>query len=774
MTSKNNEELNKGLRSGDPGAGFKGRIGKTLADSEPWWPPVRNAPAGAPNVVVIFLDDLGFSDIGAFGAEFDTPNIDMLAKKGLQFTNYTTVPMCTPARAALLTGKNPHSVGCGWLTHCDPGYPGYGGQISPDAPTMAELLRDNGYSTMGIGKWHNTPEHNSCASGDKSSWPTQRGFDRFYGFIASETSYFHPDCLYEGAQALNMDTYPDDYFATDDWTDCAIRWTKEHIGSNPTKPFFLYLAYNAPHSPLQAKAPDLQKYRGRYEAGWDIVREHRFRKQIAAGIFPEGTMLPPRNPGITAWTELTDDERDLYARYMEVYAALVDNLDQNIGRLVEFLNEAGILDNTLILLASDNGASAAGGDKGAINTWQMRLGAVDDPTKIKSLIAEEKFGGPETYISYPRGWAQVSNTPFRYFKRTPLNGGIRVPLIAHWPRTISSPGSMSNAWVHVTDVLPTLLDILNIDYPNEFKGYQTRTLDGISFAAALTDTAVSTSRHSQHYELDGNRGFIHDGWKIVSLQPPGQKIDLNNWMLFKLDTDPTEINDLSAVYPDLLESLIKTFEPVAFKNYVYPLDNRGYEKSLTTPPYQLASINQAHTFYAGAQTAERVSISPLFADRSFRIIASFEYQSADRGVIYSIGGIFGGMLLYVLDGALHFVYQRWPTPIELPGVTLDEGTVEITFNYQALGKRRGEGSILVNDQVAIPQTPMSPTLGRLPGGGLDVGVNRRQPASHRYAQYGKFPYTNQIHRVRVEPGAQAHGTVINMLESEAQKHTTDK
>ncbi len=759
------------MRQADPGRNFQGKIGKTFADSEPWWPPVPTAPAAAPNVVIILLDDMGFSDLGAFGSEIETPNIDRLAQGGVRFSNYTTVPMCTPARAAMLTGKNPHSVGCGWLTHGDPGYPGYGGEISADAATMAEILQANGYSTMAIGKWHNTKEHNACAAGDKSSWPVQRGFDRFYGFIASETSFFHPDCLYEGSQALDIDTYPDNYFATDDWTDRAIRWTKEHLGTGPGKPFFLWLAHNAPHLPIQARPEDIAKQRGRYDAGWDVMREQRWRKQLEQGVLPPGTKLPPRNPGIKAWAELSKENQELYARYMEVYAALIANLDDNIGRLTGFFEAAGVLDNTLVVLLSDNGANSMGGDEGAVNAWQKRLGGQEGDAKIRELIAKGGFGGPETYMAYPRGWAQVSNTPFRYFKRTPLNGGIRVPFIAHWPKAIAAKGEIRRQWIHVTDILPTLLDILGLGYPETFRGYPTRALDGASFARALSDPDAPSMRTSQHYELDGNRGFIKDGWKIVSLQPPDQKMNLDNWMLFNLLDDPTEIDDLSRAFPEKLREWVEAFEVDAYRNYVYPIDNRGYERAITVPPYREAALRTPHTFYPGAQTAERVAISQLFADRSFRITARFQYEPEDQGVIYSIGGIFGGVLLYVLDRRMHFVYQRWPNPIELEFAPV-ECMQELVFDFRALGRRQGAGRILVNGSEVVAETPMSPTLGRLPCEGIDIGLDRRQPASTKYARFGSFSYTGLIEWVRVEPGAQAPGTLINMSESAAQKRAS--
>ncbi|MCW5603683.1 MAG: arylsulfatase [Burkholderiales bacterium] len=748
--------------------GFHGRIGKTLADSTPWWPPQPAAPAGAPNIVLMFLDDMGFSDLGAFGSEIETPHIDRLAREGLRFGNYTTVPMCTPARAALLTGRNPHSVGCGWLTHGDPGYPGYGGEISPDAPTMAELLQRNGYSTMCIGKWHNTKEHDAGAAGDKSSWPTRRGFDKFYGFIASETSYFYPDCLYEGTQTLDIDAYPPGYFATDDWTDRAIRWTKEHLGGNPAKPFFLYLAYNAPHMPLQARPEDLQKYRGRYDAGWDACREQRLRRQVELGLMPPATRLPPPNPGVQSWPDLPADKKELYARYMEVYAALIDNLDGNIGRLTAFLEQVGQLDNTLIILASDNGASAMGGDEGAVNGWQRRLGGADSDAKIRALAEGGGFGGPETYIAYPLGWAQVSNTPFRNFKRTPVNGGIRVPLIVRYPGRVTDPGAIRRQWVHVTDMLPTVMEVAGIARPEESGGRKAPPFDGSSFAAMLGDPGAPERRTAQHYELDGNRGYIRDGWKIVSLQPPDKAIDLDNWMLFNLEKDPTEIENLAKVFPDRVRDLAASFDAEAFGNNVYPIDNRGYDKSMSVPPYRLPLINMPHVFYPGAQTAERVSVSQLFADRCFRMIARFHYREGDRGVIYSLGGIFGGVLLYVMDGGLHFVYQRWPEPQELNALPLQPGPQEAVFEFRALGSRKGSGRLLLNGAEMVPETPMSPTIGRLPSEGLDVGIDRRQPASSRYAVQGGFRYTGEIEWVRVEPGAQAPGSSINRPEPEAQ------
>ncbi len=426
---------------------FDGRIGKTLADSLPHWNAPKRATPNSPNVVVILMDDMGYSDLGCFGGEIDTPQIDALAANGLRFTQYTTVPMCTPARAALLTGKNPHSVGCGWLSHNDPGFPGYKGEISPDAPTIAEVLRRQCYATMAAGKWHNTYDRNNLPGADNDSWPIQRGFDQFYGFMAPETSYFQPDNMMEGNQPASTVRYPPGYFAPDDYTSRAIDWLAQHRSCSPDKPFFLYLAFQTPHGPLQAKPEDLAQYQGLYNAGWDVLRQQRYERQRSAGLIEANAGFAPRNPGVPAWADMSADEQALFARYMEVYGALVDNADQNVGRIVKFLRDTGQLENTIIMITSDNGANAVAGPKGVMNLIGRRVGAIEDMVLNQRLLKEGKVGGEETYICYPTGWTQLSNTPYRYYKRTPMAGGIRVPLVVHWPAGIADRGAMRRQWV---------------------------------------------------------------------------------------------------------------------------------------------------------------------------------------------------------------------------------------------------------------------------------------------------------------------------------------
>ena len=758
-------------RNGNPGAAFQGRIQPLIKDSTPWWAPtMAERVHGKPNVVVIYLDDLGFSDLGCYGGEIATPHIDALAAQGLRFMNYTTVPMCSPARAALLTGKNPHSVGCGWIAHANPGYPGYKSEIARDAPTLAEILRAEGYSTMMVGKWHNTWGHEVHEAGDRSSWPVQRGFDKFYGFMDAETSYFHPERLYEGNNPVEIDAYPADHFATDDWTNRALRWMKEHHASDPAHPFFLYAAFNAPHMPIQCKASDRTRYQGRYNAGWDALRQARFERQRELGLIDERHRLAPLPPGVASWAQLSAEKQELFAAYMELYAGLVDNIDQNVGRIVDFLRQSGQLDNTVVVLSSDNGASAVGGLDGTPNYIDQREGLPVDNGRALALARDGKLGNDETMAAYPTGWAQVSNAPFRYFKRTPLNGGIRVPFVMRWPARIADAGAIRRAWIHVTDVTPTLLDLLGIAHPDEVNGFDARKPDGVSFAALLSEPATPSQRSRQHYELEANRAYIDGRWKIASLQPRGGKIEtLDNWMLFDLEADPCETTDLAALHPERVADMARQFDAEAWANDVYPLDNRALERAVTIPPFLAETVNTPRTFFAGTPTVARTVIGPLLADRQFTIRSAFNWQPGQQGVIFAIGEAFVGMVLYVMDGALHFVYHRWMSPIELPGVALAPGPQSVVLDYRALGQRQGEGRLLLNGAEVVPFTAMSPTVMGMHVEGIDIGLDRRQRISPRYAAHGTFKYTGAIDRVVVEPGPQAPGSISNQIEADVHR-----
>jgi arylsulfatase A-like enzyme len=758
--------------TGDPGAGFQGRIGRTLRESTPWWRPQREAPAHAPDIVVVLLDDLGYSDFGCYGAEIRTPHIDALAAGGLRFSNYTTVPMCTPARAALLTGKNPHAVGCGWLTFNTPGYPGYqAGEIARDAPTLAELLRAVGYSTYCVGKWHNTADYHVGPSADRSAWPLARGFDRFRGFIGGETHYFAPAQLVEDNALVDQDAYADGYYCTDDFTDTAMRWLKAHVSATPDKPFLLYLSYNAPHAPLHAKPVDLARYAGRYDAGWDAIRDARLARQSAMGLQPRAWPRAPHSDGVPAWELLSEDDRRLHARFMELYAAVVDNTDQNIGRIVTSLAALGRLDNTLFVVTSDNGANGIGGAQGAVNNLAKRLTRSEDPAWVRRMMEQGRIGGAASWPTYSLGWTDVSTAPFRLYKTTTMNGGIRVPMVMHWPAGIAARGAIRHQWMHVTDLVPTVLDVLGTPYPARHEGHATRALDGVSVRPLLADAAASSARSAQHYELAGNRGYIRGRWKIVSLQPPGRPLELDNWMLFDLEEDATETRDLAGARPDVLAELVAAFDADAQANYVYPLDNRDVRRSLTVPPFLEADLARPRTFHPDAGTAALAIVAPLVADRDYRLECVFTYHAQARGVIFALGDPMAGFALFARDGAVSFVYHGGNgEPVSLDELPVVDGENRFELRHLALGARRGRATLLVNGREAgaLDCTPTT-ILGLGVGEGLDIGLDRKLHVTPRYGGSGTCAFSGLVAYVRIEPGAQAPDSYANRPERLAQR-----
>ncbi|MEP7085337.1 MAG: sulfatase-like hydrolase/transferase, partial [Betaproteobacteria bacterium] len=555
------------------------------------------------------------------------------------------------------------------------------------------------------------------------------------------------------------------------WTDKAIGWLKSHCASAPDKPFLLYLPYNAPHAPLHAKAADLARYAGRYDGGWDVARAERLRRQKAMGLLPADVRLSQRSAGVPDWDSVAPEQRQVFGRYMELYAALIDNIDQNVGRITAFLKQAGMLDNTLVIVTSDNGANGIGGVEGAVNNLSKRLTRTEDPAAVQRIVASGGLGGHASWPAYPLGWTDVSSTPFRLYKTTTMNGGIRVPLIVHWPDGIRDAGAIRQQWVHVTDLLPTMLDVLGAGYPAAFNGYRTRGLDGVSFRGTFADAHAPALRSSQHYELAGNRGYIMDGWKIVSLQPPGAQINLDNWMLFDLATDPTELEDRAQAMPGKVAELVAAFEADANANYVYPLDNRDIRRALTVPPFLEASVAQPRVFYPDAGTAALASVGPLVADRDFRLECAFTFHPGDEGVIFALGDPIAGIALFVRDGRATFVYHGGAgEPVVRDDVPLVSGENTFVLDHRALGNRRGIGTIAVNGIAVQPDIDMSPTLilGWV-GEGLDVGIDRKQHVTALYAESGPFRYTGTVSQVRIEPGAHPADSYANQPERMSQR-----
>jgi arylsulfatase len=703
------------------------------------------------------MDDMGYSDPGCYGSEIDTPHIDALANRGLLFTHYTTHPICSPARAALLTGMNAHAVGTGWLANNNAGYPGYSGEIPLDAATLAETLRAAGYETIMTGKWHNTPTLDTVPGGTKHNWPAQRGFDTFYGFLDGETHFFFPSRLQLNNQLLPIDEYPRDYYSTDDWTDRAIQYIKELRASSTQKPFFLYIAHNAVHAPLQSKPQDLDKYRGRYDAGWTEMRAARHTRQIELGLIPPDTQLAKSDPRVPLWQDTDPADRPLFARHMETYSAMLDCVDQNLGRLLAFLDTLGELDNTIVVFSSDNGGTDAGGPTGMFNNNRRYMAL--DPEPIESERARvDQLGGPRSVSLYPTAWGEVCNTPFPSFKTYTGGGGRRVSFIVSWPQGLPESGAVRRQFMHVTDVMPTLLDLAGVDPMDTVNGQSAKIMHGVSFAEVLRDENAAPPRSEQYYECWANRAYYRDGWLARSIQRRGQPIDLDNWTLHNLDEDFSESEDVAAQHADRLAELVEAFDKAAWENLVYPLDNRDrFQKFADVPAHARAEADVPRTYFPGTQTVHRADVFPLISDRSFAISVRFSQARGDAGVLWAIGDPIGGMVMYIEDDRLHFHYNGFGTAVSLPAFDLPLGDHVVTLDYEASGSREGRGRLLLGDDVRVDWTRLSPTLTFGVFEGLDVGFDRRGPVLWElYERHGAFGYNGTIFAVHVEPGARAN------------------
>lgn len=749
-----------------PYAGFEGRVGRTFAGSEGWWPDRASAPAGAPNIVVMIVDDLGYSDLGCYGSEIDTPNLDAIARRGLQFTNFHSTPMCSPTRAALLTGLNAHAAGVGSVPHSDSGFPGYAMELAENAVTIAETLRDQGWSTMAVGKWHLTKDAEQNAAGNKRSWPCQRGFERYYGVLDAFTNLHQPHRIVEDNHQVEVDRYPDDYFFTDDITDHAISMIRETKAADPSKPFFLYFAHAAVHAPLHAKADDIAKYRGRYDAGWDAVREARFARQKELGVIGAEVDLAPRNSepnnDVRAWDELSASEQQLFARHMEVFAGAVDNIDQNVGRLTRALDDIGELDNTLFLFMSDNGASREGEEVGTTAYYVHLLQGDDVEADLARL---DDIGGPKTTPHYPRGWAMVGCSPFRLYKLNTHAGGHSVPFLVSWPGHVDEADALRRSYVHVTDVLPTLLDVVGVEQPTHRHGQRVKPLVGTPFTAMLTDSAAPSVHLEQHYENLGHRGYYRDGWEVVTLHQPMTPFAPEEWELYHLPTDPTELRNIAEEEPERLQELADLWEQAAWANQVYPLDEGSSIKYLVRPPWA-AVFGEPVRVVPGTPTLERWRSVQLIWFRAIRMTASVEFAAGDQGYLFAHGDQGAGYGLYVLDDELVFVHNDGRGRMRRQaGGTVPSGTRTITADFAAPGKNVWDVTLLVDGEQRTTLTEVPMLYGMAPFEGIDVGIDRRSPVDWDiYERFGPFPYSGTLHGVEFAPGEPAPDSPQTMID----------
>ncbi len=722
-------------------SGFPGRIGLSVADSQPHYPEERRAPRGSPNVVVILLDDVGFSDFGCYGSEIETPNIDRLAANGLRYNNFRTTAICSCTRAALLTGLNHHSAGMGFLADFDGGFPGYRGDLTLEAATMAESLRDGGYSTLMVGKWHVNSARSLTQNGPMHNWPAQRGFERCYWFNLHSNDFFAPYEMYEGNSMVQAGG--PDYYITDDLTDRAIDYVRNQKALAPEKPFLLYVAYNAAHSPLQVPAIDRDKYKGWYGGGWDELRARRLDKQKALGIVPAATQLPPRNPGVKPWAELSAQEKKVYARYMEVYAGVIDRVDQNVGRLVAALEQLGQLDNTLIMVLSDNGASAEGTPEGTPN---LMLTAYAQPVSLDEADAlYDVMGGPETFPHYPRGWAMASNTPFRMYKQYTFLGGVCDPMVVHWPKGGAGHGEVRNQYAHVIDICPTVLEAAGIERAAQYQGKPMKPLEGVSFLHTFAEPTATSRHNEQYYEIGGQRAMYADGWRIVTWHKRGRPYAEDKWELYNLAQDFNETKDLAAQYPEKVKELERNWLAAAARYDVLPLDDRNFWVKIIESR-RGASLRSRWEFLPPLQPIASHG-APLTGGRAHSITAEMTRADATAdGVIVAYGSRYYGYALYVLNGRFVYEVSLAPRSYTLESESLlPLGRFVVRFEMQMIERPlRGVGKLFVNGE-QVGESVFDEVMVGVPYDGLDIGADRNVPVSVRYK--APFAFTGILHRV---------------------------
>ena len=717
-------------------------IGRTIADSTPFWPEKARAAKGAPNILVVLFDDVGFSDFGCYGSPIETPTIDALAAQGLRYTGFHTTAMCSTTRAALLTGRNHHSVGMGCLANFDSGFPGYRGKIAREAGMLPEMLKAHGYRSYMVGKWHVTPLTESGATGPFDGWPLGRGFDRFYGFLDAETDQYSPELVRDNTPVAAPGTFETGYHLTEDLVDQAIRYIADHTADDPETPWLTWLALGACHAPHQVSKDIIEKYDAVFSGGWDVEREQRLAKQKALGIVPADTAMPPRNDWVKPWDEHTPDEQRLFTRLQAAFAGMLDHADQHLARLVAFLEDAGLREDTLILVLSDNGASQEGGPLGMVNAMGPYNGK---PEPMEEKIARiDDIGGPDTHSNFPLGWAMASNTPLRRYKQNTHGGGIRDPLVISWPAGIAARGELRGQFTHASDVTPTLLELLGLEPPSVIAGVAQTPLEGTSFKASLFDSAAPAKAGPQHFEMFGHRGIWQDGWKAVAYHPPGRPFDADVWELYHLDLDFSETNDLATAQPAKLEEMVTLWWTQAEKHQVLPLDDRFAER-FALNAQRFHGARKRFVFHKGMGHVP-TDVAPDIRSRSYFIEADARLVAGDEGVLIAHGDATCGYSLFVRDGRLVHDMNIGGRHVTLSS----DRPVEPGHRRLGVAVRPGPGGrrvVLMID--GAPAGELTTPLGFynfISWSGLDIGLDRGSPVADYVAP---FSFTGLLKKVTV-------------------------
>ena len=689
--------------------GFKGKIAREYENSKEWWPEDPKPPAGAPNVIIFLLDDVGFAQIGSFGGLIHTPNIDRLAKNGLRYNNFHTTALCSPSRASLMAGRNPHAIGLGSHALTAMGFPGYNAIMPSSAKSVANYLEEHGYVNYALGKWDHTPLYEVSQVGPFERWPSGEGFHHAYTFMAADVHQFVPVMWNDHTP----EPYRETYHLDQDLANKAIMWITGHKSIKPDLPFMMLWASGSMHSPHHAPDDFLEKYRGKFDMGWDKAREKIIANQKRLGVIPSNTQLTKRIDQIVAWDTLSKKEKKLYARQMEVFAAQMEFVDSQIGRVIEELKRIGEFENTLIFVTSDNGASGEGGLAGTFNETYVLNGM---QTKLEANLRHLKdWGRKNTYPHYHAGWAMAGNTPFRYFKQSEHRGGQHDALIVHWPKGIRAKGEIRSQFHHISDIAPTIMEAAQIKMPETYHGVKQQPIDGTSLLYSFDKADAPNRKQRQYFEMFGNRAIWVEGWKAVSLHAnrmPWQvnvvlPFDKDEWELYHVAEDFSESTNLAAKYPEKLEELKKIFDEEAWKYGVYPLYDDMIMRLAKQQDRLFGDQKEFVYFSPGAiRIAEKASV-PV-KNRAHKIVTILDLKGNEQGVIVAVGGMTGGFTMFIQDGRLYFDYNFLDgVHYILKSPKLPKGRTELKFNFIKTHQFGGTGQLLVNgkkvDEIDMPK-----------------------------------------------------------------------
>ena len=759
------------------GTRFPGKIGRTVPESSPAWPQPIRAKDGAPNVLFFILDDVGYGQLSSFGGLVETPNIDRVAEMGLRYANMHTTALCSPTRACVLTGRNHHSSGVASIMETATGYPGYDCRMPFENGMLPEMLLQHGYNTFSVGKWHLSPAEENSAAGPFHRWPLGRGFERFYGFLGGETNQWYPDLVQDNRSVPQPRLPEDAYHLNEDLADQAIAMILDAHVNAPEKPFFLYYATGAAHAPHHVPKDWIEKYKGKFDMGWDKYRQTVFERQRKMGLLSPSAELPPRDPDVPLWDTLSADQKRLYARFMEVYAAFLSQTDYHFGRILDALEKIGELDNTLIMILSDNGASAEGGLVGSFN--EMFFFNFVPENFEDNLAKIDELGSPSAYNHYPWGWTWAGNTPFRRWKRETYRGGSTDPFIVAWPKNVKARNEIRYQYAHATDLVPTLLETLGIEPPQAIRGVTQSPLEGVSFAHTFDEPEAATRHVTQYFEMLGHRAIDHDGWRAVCPWPgpsfaeaaregrkfgdpiPPQVLDeleTDHWELYHIAEDPTESHNLAAKHPAKLRQLISQWWVEAGKYKVLPLDG-DVQKRLATERPQTGKPRTRFIYYPGGSVVPPLTAPSLY-NRPYSIEADVEIPGGGaQGVLLAQGGGAGGYVFYVKDGKLHYAhnYVGRDTFEVASKEKVKPGRHSLRFEFEPTGPpdiRNGKGSpgraqlyidgnLVAN--VDFPHT--TPILFGIEG--LSCGYDFGEPVLEKVYR-PPFAFTGTIHQVVVD------------------------